>query len=605
MFDILTVAAVADELSSTIMDGRIQKVGMISRMSIGFEVYAERKRLHFLASAENDDPRLLLLDRQPSFDTQLVTPLLLLLRKYVRGGTVVGIEQPPLDRVVRLSIAKRMGSHNDPSEFTDELPHDEEDDDPDGLEGATFVHLVIEIMGRHSNILLVDDDGRIMESVKRVTTAMSRVRPIAPRTRYTEPPAGDRLDPRRLTSTECESLFAAERPGLKLASLLPSRLRGVSPQMAREIAYRVAGDVGVGIGSGGAELATSVARETRRLLEPLLTSTWSPEIYRDGDGEVIAFSAIPMEHLRNTLQSEPIESISRAAELAVDDGSATTPGKHNQRRLRLMQIIESARGRLDARLTSLHVEEAKSGETEKLRRWGELIYGYIWMINPGDSEFEVEGERVPLIPGLTAKESAAAYFEQYRKAQSAGEHVPAMIETVQVELAYLNQVLTQASQAETFQEMEEIAIEWESHQRSRGDGPRGAVKRKPRSSSPRRTRAATDHHGNAIYVGRNGPENDRITFDIAGPNDTWLHARGIPGSHVIVRWGNPAGEEDPATIDTAASLAAYFSASRESGSVEVDVTRRRFVRKIKGAGPGMVTYRNERTIRVKPRNSAE
>jgi len=605
VFDILTVAAVADELSSTIMDGRIQKVGMLSRMSIGFEIYAERKRWHFIASAENDDPRVLLLDRQPSFDTQLVTPLLLLLRKYVRGGTVVGIEQPPLDRVVRLSIAKRLGSHNDPSELTEGLLSGEEDEDPDGLEGATFVNLVIEIMGRHSNIMLVDDEGRIMESVKRVTTAMSRVRPIAPRTRYTEPPAGDRLDPRRLTSAECETLFKLERPGLKLASLLPSRLRGVSPQMAREIAYRVTGDIDAVIGSGAADLATSVARETRRLLEPLLTSSWSPETYLGGDGEVEAFAAIPMEHLRNRLQSVPMESISRAAELSIDDGSAATPGKHSQRRLRLMQTIESARGRLDARLTSLQVEEAKSGETEKLRRWGELIYGYIWMINPGDSELEVESEIVPLIPGLTAKESATAYFEQYRKAQSAGEHVPVMIETVHVELAYLDQVLTQAQQADTFQEMEEIAIEWEAHQRSRGDGPRGAVKRKPRSSSPRRTRAAMDHHGNAIYVGRNGPENDRITFDIAGPNDTWLHARGIPGSHVIVRWANPAGDEDSSTIEVAASLASYFSASRESGSVEVDITRRRFVRKIKGAGPGMVTYRNERTIRVKPKNNAE
>ncbi len=604
MFDILTVAAVADELSGTIMDGRIQKVGMLSRMSLGFEVYAERKRWHFLASAENDDPRVLLLDRQPSFDTQLVTPLLLLLRKYVRGGTVVGIEQPPLDRVVRLSIAKRLGSHNDPAELNDEVSPEDEDD-PDGLEGATFVHLVIEIMGRHSNIMLVDDEGRIMESVKRVTTAMSRVRPIAPRTRYTEPPAGDRLDPRRFTSAECESLFAAERPGLKMASLLPSRLRSVSPQMAREIAYRVTGNIDAAIGSRDADMAASVARETRRLLEPLLTSAWNPEIYRDDDGEVVAYSAIPMEHLRHSLQAEPVESISRAAELSADDGSAATPGKHSQRRLRLMQTIESARGRLDARLTSLQVEEAKSGETEKLRRWGELIYGYIWMIKPGDNRLEVEGENVPLDPGLSAKANATAYFEQYRKAQSAGEHVPAMIATVEVELAYLDQVLIQASQAETFQELEEIAIEWESHQRSRGDGPRGVAKRKPRSSAPRRTRAAMDQHGNAIYVGRNGPENDRVTFDIAGPNDTWLHARGIPGSHVIIRWSNPSGFEDEATIDVAAALAAFFSASRESGSVEVDITRRRFVRKIKGAGPGMVTYRNERTIRVKPNNASE
>jgi len=115
----------------------------------------------------------------------------------------------------------------------------------------------------------------------------------------------------------------------------------------------------------------------------------------------------------------------------------------------------------------------------------------------------------------------------------------------------------------------------------------------------------TDRNGNAIYIGRSGAENERITFDIAGPNDTWLHARGVPGSHVIVRWNNPTGEEEDDTLETAAALAAYYSQRRESTSVDVDITRRRHVRKIKGTGPGMVTYRNERTVAVRPANEVE
>jgi predicted ribosome quality control (RQC) complex YloA/Tae2 family protein len=128
---------------------------------------------------------------------------------------------------------------------------------------------------------------------------------------------------------------------------------------------------------------------------------------------------------------------------------------------------------------------------------------------------------------------------------------------------------------------------------------------KPRRRAPdRRPRPLHDAAGNAVYIGRSGAQNDQVTFDLAGPNDTWLHARGVPGSHVVVRWHGPGDEEDPATIEAAAALAAFYSAARASASVEVDATRRRHVRKIKGAGPGMVTYRNERTLAVRPADEA-
>jgi predicted ribosome quality control (RQC) complex YloA/Tae2 family protein len=233
-----------------------------------------------------------------------------------------------------------------------------------------------------------------------------------------------------------------------------------------------------------------------------------------------------------------------------------------------------------------------------------LIYSYLWTIQPGQATLEVDGETVPLDPALTAKENAQEYFERYRKAQSAGSHLPELVEKSEQEIAYLRQLETLAAQAERFDELEAIAVEWDVYQRTTG---RSESARKPvrRSAPPRRPRAIEDISGNAIYIGRSGAENDAVTFDIAGPNDTWLHARGVPGSHVIVRWRDAQGEEDEATVQRAASLAAFYSAARSSGSVEVDVTRRRFVRKIKGTGPGMVTYRNERTIAVRPREERD
>jgi predicted ribosome quality control (RQC) complex YloA/Tae2 family protein len=600
MFDILTVAAVADELNATILDGRIQRVGLLSKLTVGLEIYAGQRRRYLIAGADHDAPRLLLVDREPSFDTQLVTPMLLLLRKYARGGIVVGIEQPPLDRVVRVSIAKRLGPYNAAFEPEVEAPSEEEDEEsPDGLEDATFVHLVIEIMGRRSNIILVDDSGNIMEAVKRVTPAMSRVRPIAPKRPYTEPPLDDRLDPRRLTAAGAAALLDTQRPTAALAAVLPRTLRAVSPQMAREIAFGVAGDATVTVAALGPDGPAAVARETRRLLEPTLTGGWVPRVYRDGDGEVIAFSAVPLEHLANAATIEELTSISRAAELGSDLAEAERPGKHHQRRTRLLQSIAAARMKAETRLAALRVEAEKATEVERFRQWGELIYNYLWTIPAGASEFQVEGEpRVPLDPELSAKENARVYFERYRKAQSAGVQLPQLVGDAETELRYLDQISFQVTQAGNFQELEELAIEWEMQ--GRRHEPKPPAGRRPRSAPPRRTRPVVEMDQAQIYIGRSGVENDRIAFDIAGPNDTWLHARGVPGSHVIVKWRDLGGQEDDETVLFAASLAAYYSANRESGTVEVDVTRRRYVRKIRGAGPGMVTYRNERTVRVRP-----
>jgi predicted ribosome quality control (RQC) complex YloA/Tae2 family protein len=438
--------------------------------------------------------------------------------------------------------------------------------------------------------------------VKRVTSAMSRVRPIQPRLRYTNPPPMERPDPRRLTASETTAIFASETPEAQLATVLTRRLRAISPQMAREIAFRVAGDVKVRLDGLGPDEWGAVARETRNLFEPLLTSAWSPRVYRDEEGAVVAFAAVEMRHLAADRTEEVVSTISRAAELAGGSDEAT-PARHSQRRERLLQAIRLARARTETRLASLRTEGAKAKEADRLREWGELIYGYLWGIAPGQKELVVDGVTVPLDPAMSAKENAQAYFERYRKAQSAGSHVPELVEKAEQEVAYLEQLTTLVSQAERFDDLEALAVEWDAYLRASG---RAGGDRKPvkRSAPPRRPRAIHDEAGNAIYVGRSGSENDAVTFDVAGPNDTWLHARGVPGSHVIVRWHDPAGIEDEESLRRAAALAAYYSSARSSGTVEVDATRRRYVRKIKGSGPGMVTYRNERTLAVRPMDEA-
>jgi predicted ribosome quality control (RQC) complex YloA/Tae2 family protein len=603
VFDVLTIAAITDELAGTILDGKIQRVGLADARTLSFEVYAGGRRRTLIASADDRDPRLLLSASEPVIDVALVTPLVLLLRKYARGGVIVGIEQPPLERIVRLSIAKRIaGSRQSEREETPAgIGENGEDDDSDeiyGVESPTFVHLYVEIMGRHSNIILVDDTGRIMESIKRVTPKMSRVRPIAPRLAYSPPPAPDRPDPRRLTTDSVRDLLVSAPVNQQLEAWLVRTLRGVSPQIAREIAFLATGDEMRTIGDLRADAPAEIARSSRSLFEPLLTSRWQPCVYEDEESSVIAFSARPLEHLRATATEISLDSMSAAAERA-SGGGPEGAGKHDARKRRLVESIQSVRERLAARLKSMQEEAERAAGGDRYREWGDLIYAYLWQIKPGDAELVAGDQRIPLDPNLSAKENAQAYFDRYRRGRDAGEQLPERIAATETEIAYLDQMTVQIEQASTFPDIETLQIEWERYRTQ--SQPNAKDRKGPRRSAPaRRVRPLIDDDGNAIFIGRSGSQNDEVTFSIAGPNDTWLHARGVPGSHVIVRWRNPSADERPETIEAAARIAAFYSASRNSGQVEVDVARRRHVRKIKGAGPGMVTYRNERTISVRP-----
>ncbi|MFN8676851.1 MAG: NFACT RNA binding domain-containing protein [Thermomicrobiales bacterium] len=599
-YDLLTIAAVVDELNATVGNGRVQRIGLVNQRTLGAEIYANGRRHHLLASADDALPRLRLADGMPSLDSTLITPFGLLLRKHVRGGIIASIDQPPLERLVRISIAKRVLSLDEEPATAPDLgttafdcePPEEEDDEVE----LRFVHLVIELMGRHSNLILVDDDGVIMESVKRVTPEMSRVRLVLPRHTYEPPPPPDRRDPRAVSVPDLQAIFAAASGKDDAARTLVSGLRGISPNMAREVMFRATGDATPRVDALPGGVADAVQDALQQLLDPLQTAAWSPHVYRHREtGEPVAFAPLPYAHLAAASDEEAVSSISRAAALAEQAEHIPSPQRHAQRRQRLLNLVQEERERLERRNASLASEAARATAAEDLRQAGDLIYAHLWLIAPGQASLEVDGQRVKLDPRLTAIENAQEYFERYRKAQSASAQIPELVEQGDIELRYLDQLATLIAQAPGFAELEALAAEWQVLQATEEPS------RKRKTPAIRRPQPLVDDDGNLVYVGRSGPQNDLLTFEIAGPDDTWLHARGVGGSHVIIRWIRPGQPEDPRTIEAAAALAAWYSAARESGGVEVDVAPRRYVRKHKGAGPGMVTYRNERTIRVQPR----
>jgi predicted ribosome quality control (RQC) complex YloA/Tae2 family protein len=605
MFDVLTVSALADELRETVLDGRIQRIGLVDRLTLAAEIYAHGRRRALVASADPQQPRLLLVDSMPSLDPNLITPFGLMLRKYVRGGFLIGIEQPPLERMMRLSIAKRANPHNVDEPELPEISEDSDDDDIWSGDGIQRVDLTVEIMGRHSNLILIDEAGLVMDSVKRVTTSMSRVRPIQPKRTYVMPPPVEKPDPRRITSASLETILAQALPKSTLSDLLVKSMRGVSPQIAREIAFRATGSTKTRAADVNAEIFPLLASTIRGHFEPMLTSAWKPFTY-EREGEVFAFSATPLTYLAADPDVEAVARTSiSAAAAAMEPVSADMPQSHAQRRAQLSAIINAEMTKVSSRLASLIQQHAKAEDVDELRTAGELIYAYLWQIQPGDSVLEVDGQTIRLDPTLSAKDNAAGYFDKYRRSQRAGEHLPARIENAEREIEYLQQIQVQVEQAEGFAALESLRAELYELDGSTEAEKSRTKQQKPKSDTGKRGPLWTDPDGNTVFVGRSGKENDHLTFTVAGPNDTWLHARGIPGSHVIVKWQRPQDDDPQDTIEAAAALAGWYSSARESGNIEVDVAKRRHVRKIKGAGPGMVTYRNERTILVKPRDESK
>ncbi len=589
MYDILTTGAIVAELSGSLPEARIQRVGLRDAQTVAFELYRNRRRQHLVATIGDPEPALYQSSDPFAIDPGLVTPFALLLRKYVRGATLIAIDQPPLERIIRLSIAKRIWPHN----RADDEPESEEEEIDEAAVGLepeiVTVDLYIELMGRRSNVILVDERDRVMDSLKRVTPKMSRVRPIWPSARYTLPPARQGLDPRTATQGTVALMLDSQPRDASLQKVIVDRVRGFSPAMGTEVAWRVLGSQDPTVGQADAmRLATAI----QALVAPLGTGEWHPSIYRDGDGALTGYAAIPFASMRIDASEAPAESMS-AAVAAWQKTELSLAGRHDGRRNRLIARIAERRKVVNGRVRSVERQQASVAEADRFRRWGEQIFAHLWEIQKGQTELVVEGEQIPLDALRPAKEMASEYFDTYRRMQRGTGEVEGQLDDAKAELAYLDQIETMALLATSYEEIENVIGEWEAFA-----GPERGKQERKRKSQSDRVRPFTDEEGNLIYVGRSGPQNDRVTFEIAGQDDWWLHARGVPGSHVIVR-GN-GREPSDAALEKAAALAAFFSKSRTSGKVEVDIARRRDVRKIKSAGPGMVTYRNERTVLVSP-----
>lgn len=568
--DALALSALTAEIREHLLGGRVQDVLAVDEWSVGFEVYAAGRRHYLLLSAHPQWARIHLSSVQLRRGLETPPPLILLLRKRLRGGRLMEVTQPALERIAHLRFHHPQ-------------------------EGESL--LVLECMGRHSNILLLDDAGTILECIKRIGAEVNRYRQLLPRLPYVPPPAQAKLPPNALTANDAVSVLKGPAGTTPAWKALVESVQGISPLLAREICFRAWGKTDILCG----EVAEPAALlpPLRELLAPLASGEWKPSLGYDAvgaDAPASCFAPYPLTHCARW---EPAPSISQALERWLKDAQKQAHDPYRAARERLWNMLAEAVGRLERRRRQLLEQVVPPEEVEALRQAGEYILAFGWHMRPGQEALEIDlgnGEvhRVSLDPSRSPAENAERYFERYRKAKRAAETVPALLAQAEEELAFLEQLRLDVELAVNRAELD--ALEQELAQWGYVSSP---AKKAPTRSAPAAPLIIEGPDEFQILVGRNSRQNDYLTFTLAREDDLWFHARGTAGAHVILR---TAGRTPtPAAIQRAAELAAYYSRARQDARALVDYTLRRHVRRRSGNRPGQVYYRNETTIAVTPR----
>ena len=589
--DAFTLSALADEFRLELMGGRAQQITQITPLSYGLEIYAHRRRRTLFLSAEPQAPRVYLQSVKARRGEGKQTPLYQLFRKYLKGSLLMAVEQPEYERLLLFHFSGKEGDST----------------------------LLVELLGNKGNLLLLDENKRIL-AVARPTSHRAKrgERVLLPGHRYALPPAQNKLNPLKLNKESLRSLIRGARPDQELAQTLTARLAGLSPLIAREIAFRFSNSVGADERlapqtfhlSGSSELPESSLRVTQvedfaallRVIQHVYRRIpehrWEPQLIFDRQDKTRFFAPFPLTHLAAEKGLQPADAPGMSA--AVEAHFLAQPGKADDgyaaARQAVQKRITKAETKLKRRLTKLSEDAAGLKDPELYRQKGEAILAYSARMRPRQTELQAEWLDAPIAldPALSPPENAQRYFARYKKAKRAAKIIPQQQSGVALQLDYLKQLRLDLQLAENRPEIDAVAA---ALQEAGLDSRRGKRSKKNVAAVAFRTFASPD--GFTVRVGKNAPGNHRLTFSMANPQDLWLHARGVPGAHVVIS-ASP-GKPPQSTILWAAEIAAWFSKAGGEKQVEVSYTFKKHVRAIKGAPPGMVTLRQEKTLRVSPR----
>lgn len=573
-FDGVLAYNMAKELNRFLAGGRINKIYQVDRDSVLLHIRAKGNNYSLLFSCNASAARLHITGKQ--FENPDTPPVFcMLLRKHLSGGIINSFYTNGYERIITME-----------TEVTDELGD------------RNIKKLVIEVMGRHSNIILLTHDDKIIDSIKHVDFSVNRVREILPARHYILPPAQDKLSPDDPTVYDYLLNLApvAER---KISSFLLDKLQGFSPVLCREVCFRTGINDDKPANALTGEELNNLVRELKNLMRELSGNHATPSLVIDeSTNKVIDFHCVELKQYgtRKTYNciSEAIEafySLKNSREL------------NNQRSNNLLKLIEKhlnkAEKRLDINIRTY--EENKNYNDYKL--FGELITANIYALKKGMewatliNYYSPAGESItiPLDKNKNPQENAQQYFKKYHKAKTAFEYAEKETDILKAEISYLESVIFAIENAESPEQLNQIQTEL--YEQGYLSKPR--QKGKMAKPAPVQPLKIQSQDGFEILIGRNNKENDKLTFKIARKEDLWLHIKNFPGSHVVIR---TEGKEVPdTTLTEAAEYAAWFSKGRSASKVEIDYTQVRNVKKPSGAKPGMVIYVDYKTIVVNPR----
>lgn len=561
------------EIEDRALGARIDKIYQPSREELVLLLRTRREALKLLLSARANSPRIHFTSYAP--ENPKTPPMLcMLLRKKLSGAKLTAIRQPDLERLLYLDF-----------DATNELGD------------KVRLSLVVEIMGKYSNIILVDGQGKIVDALKRVDEEMSSQRLVLPGLTYELPPAQNKPCMLDCGPEEITEAIVSQPKNQSLSKGILNALQGVSPVVCREVEHQV----GRGAELFTKDLTPEQKQRLRFFLERLFT------MVRGIQGSPYMATKLkdkPMEFsFMNLVQYGTLAAVSQWEDFSsmLDEFYAE---RDRQDRMRakaqdLLRLLTNASERLSRKINLQRGELAQSQDREPLRVCGDLINANLYRIEKGSAFADLENfydgnqpMRVKLNPALTPTQNAQKYYKDYRKAKTAQQILGEQIAQAEQELLYIDSVFDSLSRAQSERELNEI------RQELREEGYLKAVKDQRKAPAALAPLEFVSSEGFKILVGRNNRQNDKLTLKQANNNDIWLHTKNIPGSHtVIVTEGKDPGD---ATLWEAAMLAGYHSKGKNSAQVPVDYTRIRHVSKPQGAKPGMVIYVEYQTIFVTP-----
>lgn len=573
-FDGFAVRCLAHELSVRLSGGRVDKIYMPDNEAVVMAVRSLGKNHKVFFSCNPSLPRIHLTDH--ARENPAVPPsFCMLLRKHLSGGRILSVTQPGMERVIEFSIESR-----------------------NELGDMVAKRLILELMGRHSNLILVHQDGKIADCVRHVDASVSSVRLVLPCLPYEPPPPQDKLSPLTVHKELLEQTLFSCPNEKKMDKFILERFAGLSPAVAREMVYRGSGLTDVVYMELSRTQILAISEQMHLCFKKAEECQFEPVIIYDHNNKPVDFSAVPLTQYPGQAR---VSSLAETLDQFYMDREIH--GRMAQRSSDLLKSVNNLldRSRRKAALQQQSIEDAV--KMDKYKLYGDLITANIYQIQKGDKrlladnfyEESMEKVEIPLKAELTPSENAQVYYSRYNKLKNTAVAAKEQLEHSQEDIAYLESVQTTIENCDSIQALSEIKAELAAE---------GFIRLKPQKGKPQKPSAVSSparfksDDGFEILVGKNNKQNDYLTLKLARGHDIWFHTKTIPGSHtVILTERRPVPER---TLEQAAMLAAYHSKARGSQNIAVDYTEIKNVKKPSGAKPGMVIYVDYQTAYVTP-----